>query len=433
MPHAQEHSDASRDVRGAIAPSESLPPSFGIDWWALLTDPQYLTNPYPELNRIRELAPIHYDSTSGIYFVMGYREFGLMAKTTQMGRDTRFWANGWSSPENRRRDPDTYQLFTEFQPQMINANAPDHRRMRGVYDKAFRPGDMARYLPMMEAECRRLLDALPVDTPVDFMTAFANPLPHRVSLKLFDIPADMDEQTWQWIAALSWLGNIVMSPDQKREAQKAQREFKDYVRGHLASLRTHPGDGFIGLALAASADGTMNEEETLNNVVMLISGSRTTLTLLGNGMLTLLKHPSQFEKLRANRNLMRSAIEEMLRYEPGSSIIPRAAIKDFQCGGVSFPAGSLAVGLVGAINRDPARFEDPDVFDITRQPSVHSAFGGGPHICIGKALARMTAQVAFTALMDRFQRIELAGEPVWWTNRSDQRGLESLPLRLGPA
>jgi cytochrome P450 len=333
MSDSQAKSDASRDVLGAIAPPDSLPLSFGIDWWTMLTDPQYLSNPYAELKRIRELAPIHYDSASGIYFVMRYREFGLMAKTSQMGRDTRFWATGWSSPENRLRDPETYRLFTEFQPQMINANAPDHRRMRGVYDKAFRPGDMARYLPMMEAECRRLLDALPVGVPVEFMTAFANPLPHRISLKLFDIPAEMDEQIAEWIAALSWLGNIVMTPDQKREAQKAQREFKDYVRGHLASLGPHPGDGFISLALAASADGTMNEEETLNNVVMLISGSRTTLTLLGNGMLTLLRHPAQFEKLRANRSLMRSAIEEMLRYEPGSSLIPRAAIKDFQCGG----------------------------------------------------------------------------------------------------
>jgi cytochrome P450 len=177
----------------------------------------------------------------------------------------------------------------------------------------------------------------------------------------------------------------------------------------------------------------MDEEETLNNVVMLISGSRTTLTLLGNGLLSLLKHPAQFDKLRANRGMMRLAIEEMLRYEPGSSIIPRAGIKDFQCGDVRIPAGSLAIGLVGAINRDPERFADPDAFDITRQPNPQLAFGGGAHVCIGKALARMTGQVAFNALMNRFPRIELAGEPVWWTDRSDQRGLESLPVRFGRA
>jgi cytochrome P450 len=399
----------------------------------MLTDPDFLRNPYPDLKRVREIAPIHYDEPSGIYFVAGYREFSAMAKTAQMGRDTRFWANGWSSEENKKRDPLTYELFTEFQPQMINANAPDHRRMRGVYDKAFRPGDMTRYLPMMEAECARLLDAVPIDAPFDFMTAVGNPLPHRISLKLFDIPEEMDQPIAEWIAALSWLGNIVMTPDQKRQAQKAQSEFKEYVRGHLAARSADPGDGLIGLSLAAAASGTMNEEETLNNVVMLISGSRTTLTLLGNGLLALLEHPAQFEKLRTNRALMRTGIEEMLRYEPGSSLIPRAGITDFQCGSVRIPAGALAIGLVGAINRDPSRFDNPDVFDIARQPNHHSAFGGGAHICIGKALARMTAQVAFNALMNRFRRIELAGEPIWWTDRSDQRGLERLPLQLGHA
>jgi cytochrome P450 len=433
MSDSQETIDASREVRGAMNPSDSPRGSFGVDWWTLLTDPGFLRDPYPELKRIRELAPIHYDPASGVYFVLGYREFGLMAKTPQMGRDTRFWATGWNSPENRLRDPATYELFTEFQPQMINANAPDHRRMRGVYEKAFRPGAMARYLPMIEAECQRLLDALPVDAPVDFMTAFANLLPHRVSLNLFDIPQAMDEQIAQWIAALSWLGNIITTAEQKREAQTAQREFKDYVRDHLASCKGDPGDGFIGLALAAFADETMDEDETLVNLVTLVSGGTATPTLLGNGMLALLRHPEQFEKLRTHRDLMRPAIEEMLRYEPGGNADLAALVIADRHPQDEVAAGSLAIGLVGAINRDPARFEDPDAFEIGRQPNPHSVFGGGPHVCLGAALVRMTAQVAFTAFMDRFPRIELAGEPVWWTHRSDQRGLHTLPLRLEQA
>jgi cytochrome P450 len=192
MSETHETIAASREVAPAREASDPMRASFGIDWWTLLTDPAFLRNPYPELQRIREIAPIHFDPASGIYFVLGYREFGAMAKTPQMGRDTSFWATGWSSPENRVRDPVSYELFTEFQPQMINANAPDHRRMRAVYEKAFRVGAMARYLPMIEGECKRLLDALPADRPVEFMTEFANLLPHRVSLNLFDIPHDMD-------------------------------------------------------------------------------------------------------------------------------------------------------------------------------------------------------------------------------------------------
>lgn len=409
------------------------PGAFDIDWWTMLMDPGFLTDPYPDLKRIRELAPVHYDPVSGIYFVLGHDAFTGMAKTATMGRDTQYWATGWNSPVNRKKDPETYDLFVEFQPQMINANPPDHRRMRGVYERAYRPGEMNTHLPLIQAECERLLADLPRDEPFDFMTRFANPLPHRISLRMFDIDDEMDAPIARWIAALSWLGNIVMSPEQKREAQQAQLAFKAFVRGHLERMRADPGQGLVSLALAAADDGTMNEEETVNNVVMLISGSRTTLTLLGNGLYCLLRNPDQFTRLRANRGLMRTAIEEMLRFEAGSSIIPRAAIKDYQCGDVRIPAGALAIGLVGAVNRDPAAFDDPDVFDLARKPNAHRAFGGGPHICIGKALARLTAHVAFNALMDRFERIELAGEPEWWTDRSDQRGLNRLPIRLIPA
>jgi cytochrome P450 len=399
----------------------------------MLTDPAYLSDPYAQLKRIRELGPVHHDAPSDVYFVLGHNELRLMAAAPEMGRDTRLWANGWNTPQNRLRDPAAYQLFNEFQPQMTNANPPDHRRMRDVYEKAFRPGDMARYLPMIEVECRQLLDAVPVDAPVDFMAAFADLLPRRISRNLFDIPAAMDEPVRAWVTALNKIANIIMTPDQKRDAHAALREFKVYLRDHLAARSGAPGDGFIGLALAASADGAMDEEESLNNLVTLVSGGSATPTLLGNGMLTLLRHPEQFARLRANRALLPSAIEEMLRYEPGGSLLLRVAIRDFQCGDVLIPAGALAIGLVGAANRDPARFDDPDVFDIGRQPNSHAAFGGGPHICIGKALIRMTAQTAFTALMDRFPRIELAGEPVWWTDRSDQRGLTALPVQLGQA
>ncbi|MBN9669591.1 cytochrome P450 [Roseibium aggregatum] len=433
MSDAQMENAPSTETVAPPREAAAVPPTFDIDWWTTLMDPEFLKNPYPELKRIRELAPVHFDPGSGIYFVLGHKEFGLMAKTASMGRDTTYWANGWSSEENKANDPETYELFVDFQPQMINANPPDHRRMRGVFDKAFRPRDMMRYLPMIEDECRKLVETLPVGTPFNYMDAFGNPLPNRISLKLFDIPEEMEAPIGKWITDLSWLGNIVMTPEQKRNAKQSNLEFKQFVKEHLERLRANPGDGFIGMALAAAQDGTMDEEETLNNVVMLIAGSKTSLTLLGNGLLTLLKHPDQFEKLRADRSLMPRAIEEMLRFESGSAIIPRAGVEDFQCGDVTIPAGSLAIGLVGAINRDPARFDDPDTFDITRKPNHHSAFGGGPHICIGKALARMTTEVAFNALMDRFSGIELAGEAEWWTDRSDQRGLSTLPLKLTPA
>lgn len=407
--------------------------SSAIAWWSLLTDPDYLRHPHPELKRLREIAPVHHDPASDVYFVLGHAEFEAMAKAPEMGRDTRLWTWGWNTEANKARDPLSYQLFSEFQQQMVNSNPPDHRRMRAVYEKALRPAQITEFQPMIEAECQRLVEALPADTPLDFMSAFANHLPQRVSRNLFEIPASMDAQLLRWNNALLKIGDILMTPDQKREAYAALIEFKAYLREHLAGRKADPGTGFISLAMHAFDDGVMSEDETLNNLLGLVSGNESTVTLLGNGLLTLLQHPEQFEQLRAQRELLRTAIEEMLRCEPGINFILRVAIQDFEVGGVRIPAGALAIGLVAAINRDPARFDQADTFDIRRKPNAHSIFGGGPHVCIGAALARMEARAAFTALMDRFPHIELAGDPVWWVDRTNQRGLQTLPIRLGSA
>jgi cytochrome P450 len=401
-----------------------------IAWWSLLTDPDYLRNPHPELKRLRKIAPVHHDPASDVYFLLGHAEFEAMAKAPEMGRDTRLWTWGWNTEANKARDPLSYQLFSEFQQQMVNSNPPDHRRMRAVYEKALRPAQINEFQPMIEAECQRLVEALPADTPLDFMTAFANHLPQRVSRNLFEIPASMDAQLLRWNNALLKIGDILMTPDQKREAYAALIEFKAYLREHLAARKADPGAGFIGLALHAFDDGVMSEDETLNNLLGLVSGNESTVTLLGNGLLSLLQHPEQFEQLHAQRELLRSAIEEMLRCEPGINFILRVAIQDYEVGGVRIPAGALAIGLVAAINRDPTRFDEADTFDIRRKPNAHSIFGGGPHVCIGAALARMEARAAFTALMDRFPHIELAGDPVWWVDRTNQRGLQTLPVRL---
>jgi cytochrome P450 len=404
--------------------------SSAIDWWTMLTDPDYLANPHPHLKRIREMGPVHKDTASGIFFVLGHEEFDMMTRAREMGRDTRLWNNGWNRPENKEQDSLSYELFSEFQRQIVNSNPPDHRRMRDVYEKAFRPSQIPSFRPMIEDECQRLVDDLPVDIPIDFMAEFANHLPLRVSRNLFEIPAEMDAQMAEWNKSLIKIGDIMMSTDQKRKALTALREYKAYLLDHLESRRGNPGNGLINVALEAWDNGTMDEEETLNNLKGLVTGNETTVNVLGNGLLTLLRHSDQFEKLRSHPDFMSTAIEEMLRFEPSINFILRVAIKDFQCGEVLIPAGSLALGLIGAINRDPARFNDAEIFDVARNPNAQLIFGGGPHVCIGASLARLQIQIAFTALLERFSQIELAGEPVWWSDRTNQRGLQSLPVKL---
>ena len=405
-----------------------------VDWWGLLTDRDYLTDPYPWLRQLLQRGPVHHDQASDVWFVLGHREFAQLAKAPQLGRDTRLWRDGWCTAENQQRDPVSYQLLAEFQPQMINANPPDHRRMRDVFEQAFKPSVIAAFAPMVRAEADRLLDGMPSGATLNFMEKFAAPLPLRVLCNLFEVPREMDAEIGRWGAALIKIGDIMMTPDQKREAHTALTQFKAYLRGHLASRPKQGGDGMMDLVTRAFDDGTLDEQEMLTNLVaMLIAGHETTVTLIGNGMLALLRHPDQMARLRADRALVRSAIEEFLRYEPGGNMILRVAIEDYPVGGSVIPAGSLAIGLICAVNRDPARFEQPDRLDIGRHPNAHFTFGSGIHICIGAALARLEAKIAFDSVLDRFPAIELAGEAQWRLDRINARGLGMLPVRLGQA
>lgn len=406
----------------------------GIDWWSILTDRAFLENPYDELKRLQALGPVHLDAASGVYFVLGHRAFLKVAKSSELGRDTRHWKNGWTAPDYRVHDPVGYRLFSEFQPQMINCDGAEHARMRKVYEPAFRSQAVRDVGALVEAEAAQLLDAMPRDGTVDFIEAFAGPLPLRVLCKLFDIPQSLDETVGRWSASLIRIGDILMTPDQKSEALEALTQFKAFLREHIAARRARPGDSLMDLAIRAHDDGTLDEEETLTNLVsMLVAGHETTVTLIGNGLLLLLRHPDEMARLRADRSLLRTAIEEFLRMEPGGNMILRVAREDVEVEGTLIPAGAPVLGLVGAINRDPARFERADEVDIGRPANAQLTFGSGPHVCIGAPLARLEAHIAFSALLDRYGSIELAGEPEWRLDRLNARGLGRLPVRVGGA
>ena len=404
-----------------------------IDWWGLLTSRDFLENPYPALHRIREQGPVHFDAASGIYFVLCHEEFSRILKAPEMGRDTRLWRGGWYEESYRENDPVGYRLFGDFQPQMINANPPDHGRMRGVYEPAFRAQAMVALEAMIEAEAVRLLDALPRSGTVNMIDGFAGPMPLRVLCNLFDMPQSLDQTIARWSASLIRIGDILMTPEQKQEALDALTEFKDFLRSHIAERRKRPGDSLMDMAIRAHDDGSTDEEEMLTNLVsMLVAGHETTVTLVGNGLLLLLRHLDQMARLRADPALIRPALEEFMRCEPGGNMILRVAIEDYPVGDIVIPAGAPVIGLIGATNRDPRRFERPDDLDVGRRPNAHLTFGGGVHVCIGAPLARLEGRIAFKSLLDRYPHMELAGEPEWRLDRLNARGLATLPVKLGP-
>ncbi|MBR9970331.1 cytochrome P450 [Magnetospirillum sulfuroxidans] len=404
----------------------------GHDWWAMLPDPAFLENPYPQLQALREQGPIHLDEKSGIYFVLGHEAFARIVKAPQMGRDTRTWKNGWYNDDFKHRDPVGYRLFDQFQHQMINRDGADHQRMRGMWESSFKAPAMKDLVPMIEAEAARLLECLPDQGPVDLIKAFAGPMPLRVLCNLFDLSEASDDDIHRWSASLIRVGDIMMTAEQKQEALDALDCFKGFLRQLLAERRARHDPSLLSVIIKAEDEGQLTEEETLVNMVsMLIAGHETTVTLIGNGLLLLLKNPEQMERLRADPTLVRPAVEEFLRAEPGGNMILRVALEDFAVAGTTIPAGAPVIGMIGAINRDPARFDDPDSIDVGRASNAHFTFGGGPHICLGAPLARLEGQIAFTALLKRWPKITLDGVPEWRLDRLNARGLATLPVRVG--
>jgi cytochrome P450 len=402
-------------------------------WWGTLRDPSFLVDPYPQLKLWREQGGIHLDPASGIYFVLGHREFSKIARSPKMGRDTRLWRDGWATPAAQARDPLAYELFSEIQPQMINVNPPDHRRMRGVFEEAFKPAAVAALAPMIEAEAARLLDKLGAGGDVEFIEQYAAPLPLRVICNLFDIPADMDDDIGRWSESFIRVLDIMMTPEQRQEALGAIREFKAYVKELIDARRKHPGNNMLDTLVSAFDAGILSEQEALTNLIaMLVAGHETTVSLIGNGMLCLLRNPAEMAKMRADRSLVPGAVEECLRYEPGGNMILRVAIEDFPVEDTVIPAGAMVLGLIGGVNRDPECFADPERFDITRPTNnLQMTFGAGAHTCLGAGFARLEGKIAFNALLDRFDHMELAGEPRWRLDRMNARSLEYLPVRLG--
>ncbi|CAM2069615.1 Cytochrome P450 [Sulfidibacter corallicola] len=386
-----------------------------FDWWGTLSSPEFLADPHPLLHELRAIGPILQNDLGAAYFALGHDAFTKVTRSKIMGNDTRLMNNSWYTPENREKDPLTYALFNAFQPQILNVNPPDHRRMRRTYEKFFTPSAVARMEPLIRAETQALLDEMPGMGEVDLMPTFARHLPFRIILGMFDVPMSEAENIARYSDTILRISEFLMTPEEKKRALDDLIEFKAWTRDFMAHRRRNADDRPIDAVIATGPpDGDLDDDELVTNfITMIISGHKTTVSLLGNGIHALLEHPDQFRRLRRNPDLMKTAIEETMRVEPGAYLIPRIANADFHYGGTTIPKGSVCIGLVAAINRDPAVFENPDHMDIARNPNPHMSFGGGIHHCLGAPLARLEARIAYEMLLDRYPVLERA-EPTTW-------------------
>jgi cytochrome P450 len=389
-----------------------------------LLEPEVLADPYPLYHRFLDEAPVYWDPFLHTWVVTRYADVITVL--------THFSASRSPSPEQLTAMglAKLVPLAQVLVKQMLFLDGAAHARIRGLAAKAFTPRRVEQLRAHIQDITDRLLDVVQDTGHMDVVADLADPLPAIVTAELLGVPTSDWRQLTAWSTDFSEaLGNFQHNPDNSNRVLHSLEEMCAYFRDAIRAHQAQPRDDLISALLTADVDGDrLSEEEVVANSIMLMTGGQeTTTNLIGNGTLTLLRHPDQLEKLRADRTLIHSAIEEMLRYESPIQYTSRLAPEDVQLGGKTIRKRQAVLAVMGAANRDPERFPDPDRFDICRPDNRHLAFAWAAHFCFGAPLARLEAQVAFGSMLDRMPNLSLDPVSAAWRDNLGFRGLVALP------
>lgn len=388
-------------------------------------------NPQAVWNRIRDEDPIHRAigpvSGNTFWFFTRYDDCVSVLKDQRFGKEFRKHL----TPEQVRRfsgDPEEESAFAAVNRHMLNLDPPDHTRLRGLVHKAFTPRMVENLRPRIAQIANELLDEMEGKSEVDLKESFAFPLPITVIAEMLGIPPTDRDKFRTWTNALLFGVDI-------ESGTSAVMEFAMYIHNMIDEYQANPQDNILSALVQAEDDGeTLERDELLSMVfLLLVAGHETTVNLIGNGILALIQHRDQMDKLKADPTLIKTAVEEMLRFNgPVEAPTMRWAFEDVEISGVTIPKGDPVLPILLAANRDPAYFDNPNTFDITRDPNRHIAFGQGIHYCVGAPLARLEGAIAINALLARFPNIDLAvpAELLTWTGNLLIHGLNTLPVRL---
>ncbi|MFF4240640.1 cytochrome P450 [Actinomadura geliboluensis] len=316
---------------------------------------------------------------------------------------------------------------------MLAMDPPDHTRLRGLMAKAFTSRRVERLRPRVQEITDGLLDGIAARGAADLIEDLAVPLPVRVICELLGVPASDRARFREWTAVLTV---PALTSEARAHRREVARAFNGYLTEVIAERRARPEDDLVSALInARDGDAALTEPELLAGIaLLLIAGHETTVNLIGNGVLALLREPDQMALLRAEPELLPAAVEELLRYDgPVERASQRIALEDMEIAGTFVPKGAWVHVSLGAADRDPAVFDDPDRLDVTRAPKRHVAFGHGLHFCLGAPLARLEGQIAIGGLLDRFPGLALAVPPADLRHHrtgSIVRGLVALPVRV---
>jgi cytochrome P450 len=397
----------------------------------LLLTPEGRRDPYPRYRHIRELAPVH-QSGLGFWVLSRYED------CQQLLRDPRFGKGDRRERDARLPEAAVAALarLRTRAPSLLFLDPPDHTRLRGLVAKAFTPRTVERLRPQIGRLLDEVLETVDgADGPVDVMATVAIPLPVTVIGEMLGVPS-ADRASFQpWVRALTVLLELTVDAEAVVAAAEASDRMTEYFTGLLAERRRHPGEDLLSELLRVEESGdTLSEAELVSTAILLFgAGFETTANLIGNGLLALLRHPDQLARLRADPGLLRPAVEEILRWDSPVQVDGRIALAAADVQGEPVEEGAFVVTMLGAANRDPARFGAPDRFDVARDEGPPLSFGSGIHYCLGQALARVEGQVVFGRLLERYAAVELATDEVAYRPSLTLRGLVDLPVVLTPA
>ncbi len=390
-----------------------------------LLEPDVVADPYPLYHRLQAEDPVHWDRFLHVWVVTRYWD------VVRVLHD--FSAERTPTPEQLTAMglADLSPIAQVMVKQMLFMDAPTHTRIRGLAAQAFSPARVEVLRAHIREITDRLLDPVLPTGRMDVIADLAEPLPCIVTAEMLGVPVEDRRRLKAWSEDFAeMLGSFQHNPDRAPQILRAVEEMTDYFRSAMQDRRARPREGLISELMDARIQGDrLTEEEVIANcIVTMVGGQETTTNLIGNGILSLLRHPHELAKLRSDLSLIPSAVEELLRYESPIQHTGRLAPADVELAGRQIRRRQAVIAVMGAANRDPERFPDPDRLDITRQDNRHLAFGYAAHFCFGAPLARIEGQIALDAVLRRMPDLALEPAPLVWRANHGLRGLKTLPV-----
>lgn len=388
--------------------------------------PDTIADPYPTYRALQSTTPVAWDG--GSWMVTRY------ADVHSALRDARMLASRINPSEEWLAETGLGPLFHAHARMMLFTDPPDHTRLRSLASKAFTPRAVEGMRERVQGLVDDLLDQVQAAGRMDIVADLAYPLPVTVIAEMLGVPLDRREQFKHWSDGIAAFIGGTTAPEEEmmRSALQSVLEMTDYFMALAAERRARPRNDLLSaLALAEEQGDRLSGEELVANcILLLVAGHETTTNLIGNGVLALLHHPEQLARLREHPELIATAVEEVLRYDSPVQGTSRKAAVDLELGGRQIQAGQFVSLMIGAANRDPAQFAEPDSFDIGRRENRHLSFSHGAHFCLGAPLARLEGQIALGTIVRRLPDLRLAGGPIEWRDNYTLRGARVVPVEF---